>query len=141
MKIDAVKIVEEVDRFSGGKLKEKKSLEFLIGLAIENDMMSLIDEIAFHSKFLWRIISFLKSGRGFKDVDEQKHKENLINQMNEAVGKIQGLIFKLIERCDASERENFVSKFLKVEPQSFENFLNLVYDFYWLKNWKIDNEG
>jgi hypothetical protein len=141
MKMDAEKIVEAVDSFSGGKLKEKESFEFLIKVAIENETMSLIDEIAFLSKFLWRLVSFLKSGRGFKEIDEQKYKGNLIAQVNESVERIRALILKLIDGCDDVEKENFVNKFLKVEAQSFENFLNLVHDFYWLKNWKIDNEG
>ncbi len=141
MKMDAEKIVEAVESFSGGKLKDKKSFEFLIKIAIENEMMPLIDDIAFHSKFLWRLISFLKSGRGFKEVDELEYKENLIAQMNDSVEKIRVLIFRLIDKCDEMEKENFVNRFLKVEAQSFENFLNLVHDFYWLKNWKIDNEG
>ncbi len=135
----ANEIVELVDKFSGGKLREKDAFEFLLSVAIENNLMDLIDEIAFHSKFLWRTFSFLKSGRKFEEVDEGIYRGRIVAQINETVEKVRSLILRIIDAGSEEGRRNFAEKFLGVETKSFENFINLVHDFYWLKNWKIDN--
>ncbi|CUS86984.1 hypothetical protein JGI16_11031 [Candidatus Kryptonium thompsonii] len=127
-----------VDKFSGGKLKEKDGFEFLLSIAIENNLMDLIDEIAFHSKFLWRVFSFLKSGRKFQEIDEEIYKGRIVAQINETVEKIRNLILRVIDASSEDEKRNFVQKFLGTDMEGFENFINLVHDFYWLKNWKID---
>ncbi len=136
----AFEIVEAVDKFSNGKLKEKNTLEFLLKIAIENDMLNLVDEMAFQSKFLWRVFSFFQSGRKFNEVNDDEFKSRILNQINESVEKIKTMLLSLIEKCSELERENFVGKFLRMDAESFGNFMNLVHDFYWLKNWKIDNE-
>lgn len=135
----ANEIVELVDKFSGGKLKEKDAFEFLLSVAIENNLMDLIDEIAFHSKFLWRVFSFLKSGRKFQEIDEEIYEGRIVAQISETVEKIRNLIFKVIDAGSEDEKRNFAQKFLGTDMEGFENFINLVHDFYWLKNWKIDN--
>jgi len=134
----ANEIVELVDKFSGGKLKEKDGFEFLLSIAIENNLMDLIDEIAFHSKFLWRVFSFLKSGRKFQEIDEEIYKGRIVAQINETVEKIRNLILRDIDASSEDEKRNFVQKFLGTDMEGFENFINLVHDFYWLKNWIID---
>lgn len=135
----ANEIVELVNKFSGGRLKEKEAFEFLLSIAIENDLMDLIDEIAFHSKFLWRVFSFLESGRKFEEIDEEVYKGRIVAQINETVEKIKNLILKVIDAGSEDEKRNFIQKFLRTDMEGFENFINLVNDFYWLKNWKIDN--
>ncbi len=136
----SIEIVDAIDKFSNGSLREKDSLEFLLRTAIENETMSLIDDVAFHSKFLWRLLSFFQSGRKFEEVDEEVYKSRIFELINESVEKIRNLILKIVSKAPQQERETFVSKFLEVNAQSFGNFVNLVHDFYWLKNWKIDNE-
>ncbi len=133
-------IIDALNKFSGGKLKERNVLELLIRVAIENDMMDLIDEVAFHSKFLWRLFSFLQSGRKINEVDEEIYKSRIFRQIMESSEKIRDMLFKIVDKTSQQERETFTDKFLKMDAQSFENFMNLVHDFYWLKNWKIDNE-
>ncbi len=137
---NAIEIVEAVDKFSNGKLREKKSLEFLIKVAMENEMMELIDELAFQSKFLWRVFSFFQSGREFDEVDNGEFKSRILSQIEESVEKIRTMLSSLIEKSSELERENFINKFLRMDAESFANFMNLVHDFYWLKNWEIDNE-
>ncbi len=136
----SIEIVDAVDKFSNGSLREKDSLEFLLRTAIENEMMSLIDDIAFHSKFLWRLLSFFQSGRKFEEIDEEVYKSRIFELINESVEKIRNLIFEIVSKAPQQERETFTSKFLEMNAESFGNFVNLVHDFYWLKNWKIDNE-
>ncbi len=136
----SIEIVDAIDKFSNGSLREKDSLEFLLRTAIENETMSLIDDVAFHSKFLWRLLSFFQSGRKFEEVDEEVYKSRIFELINESVEKIRNLILEIVSKAPQQERETFVSKFLEMNAQSFGNFVNLVHDFYWLKNWKIDNE-
>lgn len=142
---NALEIIEAVDKFSGRRLKEKKAIEFLLSVAIEKGLLNLIEDIAFHSKFLWRLLSFVKSGRKFDEIDEESYKSRVTEQVNESVEKIRSLIFEILEKCSDVERKDFSDKFLKIDSASFENFLNLVHDFYWFKNWQIDkneaNEG
>ncbi|MEN3037993.1 MAG: hypothetical protein ABDI07_02375 [Candidatus Kryptonium sp.] len=134
----ASEIIEAVDKFSKGGLKEKDSLEFLLTVAIKNDKMDLIYDIAFHSKFLWKILSFLKSGRKFDEIDEESYKGRITEQINQSIDKIRNSIFKILENCSDAEKQNFVDKFMKLDPESFENFMNIIHDFYWFKNWQID---
>lgn len=134
-------IVELVDRFSGGRLKEKEALGFLLSVAMENNLMDLIEEIAFRSKFLWRMFSFLKSGRKFERVDEEIYKERIVAQISESVEKVRNLILKIIDTGSGDEKVSFEQKFLRIDMEGFENFINLVHDFYWLKNWKIDGSA
>lgn len=84
---NAFEIIEAVDKFSNGKLREKNTLEFLLKVAIENDMMNLIDEVAFQSKFLWRVFSFFQSGRKFNEVNDDEFKGRILNQIKESVEK------------------------------------------------------
>lgn len=135
----AIEIVNAVDKFSNGSLRERDSLEFLIRIAIENEMMNLIDDLAFHSKFLWRLLSFFQSGRKLERVDEEVYKARVFELINESVEKIRNLILEIVDKAPQKEREIFASKFLKMDAQSFGNFVNLVHDFYWLKNWTLDN--
>ncbi|CUU04006.1 hypothetical protein JGI2_01073 [Candidatus Kryptobacter tengchongensis] len=44
----ASEIIQAVDEFSGGRLREKNSLEVLLTIAVENNLMNLVDDIAFH---------------------------------------------------------------------------------------------
>lgn len=140
-------MVKAVDKFSGGKLKEKDSFEILLSVAIENNLMDLVDDLAFHSKFLWRVFNFLKSGRKIfgetsqQKNDEELYKARLSSQINESVEKIRTLLLKIIEKCSEVEKQRFFDRFLKIDAESFENFMNLVHDFYWFKNWKIDEHG
>ncbi|CUS84966.1 hypothetical protein [Candidatus Kryptobacter tengchongensis] len=143
----ASEIIQAVDEFSGGRLREKNSLEVLLTIAVENNLMNLVDDIAFHSKFLWRVFNFLKSGRKIfgetadQKADEERYKARLTSQISESVERIRSLILKILERFPEVEKQRFFDKFLKIDAESFENFMNLVHDFYWFKNWRIDEHG
>jgi hypothetical protein len=139
MKVDkAEKFVEDVDVFSDGRLKEKEFVKMLIDVAIQTGRMEVIMDIAFYSKFLWKIFTIIKSGRRIEGTDEIEFKVKLTSQFSEVLEKIHTLIKILVRDFPEDRKGRFIERFLKTTPECFENTMNLIHDFYWVKNWEIE---
>ena len=128
--------VRQIDEFSQHKLRDQGAIGILVDLAHLKRQEAQLEEIAFLSKFLSNTNGILKrSGpdtEGYEKLTRefQLNLENVIQELK-----------KLIDGAPQATKEAFMSRFLAMTGESFENLMNLLYDLSWLKNWYIDQNS
>lgn len=134
--VETKDFVERLDSFSHHKLTHRDAFTMLIELGRHSNQQRRIEEIAFLSKFLSNTYGILK-----RSTSETEGYEKLTREFQENLNKVTDELKKLIELAPEDTKENFSSTFLTMSTQSFENLLDLLHDFSWLKNWYIEKKS
>jgi hypothetical protein len=130
------RILGEVDRLSGGRLRCRADLGILLGLGLREDRRLVLENLAFSAKFLARARGMMERiGPGGKGYDP------LAAEFSLHMEKASSLIRSLLEDAQEEVRERFVSRYLALEPEALRNMLALCGDLGWYKNWLIDGGG
>jgi hypothetical protein len=103
-------------------------------IAEKENRINLILDLAFFSKFTWKVLNLLK-----KNLPQSEGYDKLQDEFNNHLSKITELLKKILENQNQKDREFFQNKFYNGTPESFQNLLELIYDFTWIKNWCLEN--
>jgi hypothetical protein len=122
--------------FSGNRLTRQDDLGTLIELAVLTQQEKVLDDLSFLAKFLSNVYGIMKRiGPGAEGYDK------LAVQFNENFTKATALVRSLIEKSPEDVSHRFSCTYFDLSQDALSNFLALLYDLSWYKNWRIDNPG
>jgi len=128
-------LVNQLDEFSGHRIQNKDELSYLIEIAKLKSQQQLLNDIAFFSKFVWKVYGIMR-----RSGPDSEGYEKLQTEFKENFEKVSTLIKTLIEEESEELKQQFINKFFQMDQQTLENFLGLIYDLTWLKNWGIEHK-
>ena len=127
-------LLASLDAFSGSKLTRRDDLGVLIELALSRSRTATLEELSFFAKFISKAYGIMrrigKDGEGFDPVAKE---------FEASLERARTLATELLTAAPADTRRRFEETYLALNPNSFQNLLDLFYDLSWYKNWLIDN--
>lgn len=136
-KLEAEKILAEVDKLAEGKIFNSEDLHRLIDLALQNNQVKKLEELSFQARFSQGLLKIIRT------------KDNSINdeyfvvvsgQFGEGIEKIKNLINDLIPQQEKFLREIFDNKYFQLTQQSLSNLNNFCTDLSYLKMYFNDRK-
>ena len=128
--ITAEKICNAVEDISLGKLKNKDDLFRIIEIAVKNNKMKLLEELAFHAKFSQGLILIIqKNNSEIEDEYFLKIKAELV----ESIEKVKKLFEELLTDASDFLKTIFKEKYFEMSQKGITNLNNLCGDLAYLK--------
>ena len=132
---DATKeFLQTLDKFSRGKLTRREDVGTLLEIAEIHGMRDQLTRLSFMAKFVSRVYGIMKrvgkDGEGY-DKLAGEFRTNL-----EEAGVLTRL---LVEKAPDAERKHFEASYFALTQDGLQNFLALLHDLAWYKNWQIDH--
>ena len=126
------KLLKEVDEFSGNSLKKRVDLQIIFEETLNKGRETLLDEIAFTSKYVQGLIRVLKDGSKNPDVSSVDYvKKDLTVNMNKVVEQLK----EAVEGSDGTTKQHFERTYFELSQQGFMNLNDLLSDLEWTKKY------
>lgn len=126
--------IEEVNAFSGGKLKHKGILLSMIAITDSDNKLNEFLEIIFFAKFVAKLYNILK-----KSTPGQDAFEKIKEEFSSHIAKVKEMILNFA-RCDPALYAVINENCFSNSTGSFGVFMELLDDLSWIKNRQIDNK-
>ncbi len=130
------KLLAELQTLSGDRLTRVNDLGVLLDLGTGPPAAAALQELSFLAKFLSRTYGIMKrigpGGNGYG---------TLLSEFNDNLRKVTARVQELLAAAPPGMREHFRTTYFAMTPEAMENFLALLYDLSWYKNWLLDHRG
>jgi len=130
------RLLADLQAFSGGRLTRSDDLGRLLELGRDSGGGVPFDELVFLAKFLSRIHGIMQR----IGPDAQGY-DKLLGEFNTNLARTRVLLQDLLAEAPPGVRSHFQSTYLDMSRGSLENYLALLSDLGWYKNWKLDHPG
>ena len=125
--------IHAVEVFANRSFRFHDELAMLLQLASDHGMRHVFDEVTFYAKFLVNASHILKrSGPGSEET------EKLSTEFKSKIEQTSTLIRAILQKTSRDVRDSFEEKFLSLSHSNFDNFLSLLYELSWIKNYSLD---
>ena len=129
------KLLDKINVLSGRRLQRSMDLGTLIEIASVLGREQVLDDLAFHAKFLTKSFDLMqrigKDGEGY---------DKLSSEFSSNVQKCQSLINALTEGSEGTTASHFTSTYCTVGEMTMDNLMQLFHDLGWYKNYRIDTK-
>ena len=129
-------LLDTLESFSGGKLTRRNDLGTLIHLAELHHKREVLQSLCFLAKFVSKSYGIMnrigRDGQGYGA---------LAAEFTSNLEKARSQAQQLIEFGSPGLRKEFGETYFAMTPEALSNFLALLYDLSWYKNWQIDHPG
>ena len=130
----AESLIAEIELLRGKRFSHKDVIENIVKISCDNETIGIFNRLIFLAKFLHNTHRMMnrigKEGEGYK-----KLLSEFIGNANEAIG-----ILKKIADVTSEEFRNELQLFMNIQTKTdLENFLKLMEDLSWLKNFELDS--
>jgi hypothetical protein len=126
-------LLSSINESSGKTLKRSLDLGTLLQIAEEHSKHSLLDDLAFSSKFIIKSFELMqrigRDGNGY---------EKLSSEFTAQISKSQTVLRQLLESSDAATQAHFSGQYLEMNTLTMQNLMQLYHDLSWYKNYQID---
>jgi len=134
-------LVQELDKFSGSKIKNIEDLSNLIELAEQSQKYKLFYGIQFTAKYLNGLGKILQTGavptgkneNGNPPQSPEEAKEKIMKEYKDNLLKLTNYLKDLLTSANENTKAEFESKYLSLSKPSLVNLTTLIYDLSWLK--------
>jgi hypothetical protein len=127
--------IRQLNDFSAHRLICQDDLAVLIELGLTKDLKKELEEIAFLAKFLSSTYAILKR----RSSDAVGH-DKLSSEFQINLDRVTEMLKRIVAEAPPTTKEDFSSRFFSLTVDGFENLMNLLSDFGWLKNWINDQK-
>ncbi|MSP64858.1 MAG: hypothetical protein EXR24_01235 [Ignavibacteria bacterium] len=125
--------INEVNIFSKNRLQKIEDLEILTELSEKDNNQNVFNDIIFISKFMTNALTIMKrigvAGDGY---------DKLITEYNKGMNDVKTNIELIIKNLDSEIKERFNNNYFQITQESMSNFVILLSDLTWVKNWKLE---
>lgn len=125
--------INEVNIFSKNRLQKIEDLEILTELSEKDNNQNVFNDIIFISKFMTNALTIMKrigvAGDGY---------DKLITEYNKGMNDVKSKIELIINNLDSEKKDRFNKKYFQITHESMSNFVILLSDLTWVKNWKLE---
>lgn len=121
---------EEINNFSGQKLKRKDDLKTLIEICFTNEKPVLLENLSFTAKYILGLDRVLKKGSMNSEISNlEQIKQDYMNNIKKSVEQLK----EIISFTDEGTKNHFEEKYLKLTHEGFKNLNELHEDLEWTK--------
>lgn len=129
------RLLADLQIFSGSRLTKVDDLGTLLELGRDSGSAQALDELIFLAKFLTRVHGIMQ--RIGPDVTGYS---KLLTEFNDKLEESAGLLRDLLAAAPGDVRNHFILTYLAKTQEGLRNYLALLYDLSWYKNWKLDHQ-
>ena len=127
--------IDQLQEFSQHRLNFPRDVEVLIELATAQRHDDLFRDAIFHAKFAVKTKEVMSrigpGGEGF---------DKLSTEFQNSTEKASTLLKTIVKESPDEIKRHFVNDFFSLDPASFANFMKLLEDLGWVKNWEVDGK-
>ena len=127
--------IDAVEQFARRKFRFREEIALLVEVSQNDNSKRLLDELAFHAKFVSHSYNILKRV-GF-DSDETK---KLSSEFRTELEKSSNLLRRILLEAPQDMRDQFLPRFLSISNESMKAFLDFLHELSWIKNYSLDHE-
>ena len=129
------KFLDDLTAFSHRTLVHGEVVGRLLEEARSRGAKQVFEDLVFLAKFLSKTFDLLRrigpEGEGYVKVSAE---------FQSSMEKANALVKTIVKESDAPFKEEMVSRYLRLDPQSLEEFMGLMRDLAWVKNWTLDGK-
>ncbi len=127
-----LKLIEEIEEFSGNELKRKEDLTKLLFFGYSNDMKEMVEELSFTSKYVQGLFRVLRKA---SETSEVQNLGQIRADITVNLEKVKEKIEQLISTADQTDRKHFKETYLQLTQDSLFNLTELTSDLEWTKKY------
>ena len=128
--------LNEVERFAHRKFLYRNEIAALLDFSLSHKRQSVMDEVVFYAKFITKAHDILRR-QGIAADDTQK----LSQEYSANIVKITALMRALLQGAAEDVRQTFEHHFFLLSHDVMENFITLLNELSWLKNFAVDKKA
>jgi hypothetical protein len=129
---DAIKFVQEVEKFSKSKLMRKAELIRIYEESINNDRAAAFEDLIFTAKYALGLMRIAKSGKINKEINNL---DQINKDFTESINKIISKIKEIIISADHDLKMYFELTYFEMKKENFINMVELLSDLEWAKKY------
>ncbi len=130
---ETAQFVRELELYSSKKLHHPDEVATLIDLARAQNLIDVLEDAAFHAKFLTKALAVMQrigaEGEGYPQ---------LAAEFQASLEKASTLLKTLVKESPEDTKQHFVQTFFSLRQESFTELLDLMQDLTVVKNWRVD---
>jgi len=128
--------VEQLEQFSRRQFSHREEICQLAELAWSMNKTELIEDAAFHAKFITRALEVMR--RIGRDADGYAKMEGEFRASTE---KALTLLRTLIKDSPDDVKQHFLKNFISPSGENLPRVLQLLSELTWIKNWMVDGKA
>ncbi len=133
---ETVAFIKELEAFSNRRLIYRDEVGQLVELARSTNRPQILEDAVFLSKFITKAADVMKrigpAGDGY---------DKMAREFSDSVEKANALIKTLVKDSADEVKNHFKRKFFGLDQVGLTEFLNLIRDLAWIKNWMVDGKA
>ena len=126
----------ELEKYSRRNFTYRREMGQLAELAWSSKRMELLEDAAFHAKFITRAVDIMR--RIGRDADGYAKMENEFKMSTE---KALTLLRTLVKDSPDEVKQHFLNNFLSPNEDNLPRVLQLLGELTWVKNWMVDGKA
>ncbi|MCI0450310.1 MAG: hypothetical protein L0Y79_11095 [Chlorobi bacterium] len=136
-------LIEELNEYSGAKLKNPVELSYLVEIASLSEKDKLFYDIQFIAKYLNGLTKILQtnvdlsSQKNGDKVSNEEAREKIMGEFKANMVKLTNYLKDLLLEANENVKSELEKKYLSLSRESMQNLTALIYDLSWLK--KLNN--
>ena len=129
-KLEAEKICNSVEDIAKGHLNNKEDLLRITEIALQNHKMELLEDLAFHAKFLQGLVNIIQNR---DNKIEEEYFAKVKSEMLQSIEKVQRLLSELLEFASDFLKTIYKEKYFQMSREAISNLNSLCSDLSYLK--------
>lgn len=135
LKSDTHRFIEELQDHFSRKLAYPREVGFLMEQALVRNMEDVFRDAIFQAKFVTKTREVMnrigREGDGF---------DKLSSEFQSSIEKSSALLKTIVKESSEEIKQPFIKEFFGLDQESFGNFLKLLEDLSWVKNFELDGK-
>ena len=128
--MNAGNFTEEVNSFSGQKLKRKSDLKTIMEICFKNEKSGLLENLSFTAKYIRGLERVIKKGNVNPEISNlEQIKQDYMNNIKKSIEQLR----EIISLNDSEVKNYFEETYFKLTQEGFKNLSELLEDLEWTK--------
>ena len=127
--------IDDLQRYSNRKLAYPQEVGYLLDQSTLQGLDQPFRDAIFHAKFAVKTKEIMsrigRDGEGFG---------KLSTEFQNSLEKTSALLKTIVKESPEDIKRHFVTDFFSLDQASFANFMKLLEDLSWVKNWEVDGK-
>ncbi len=129
---DAIEFVDQVEKFSGSKLKRKAGLLRIYEEAQKNNNKNLFEDVTFTSKYIQGLLRIVTNNANNPEITNiEKIKKDFSANIEKVISQLK----EIIADAEPEFKKYFEENYFELSQQGFNNLNELLYDLDWAKQY------
>ena len=128
--MNTTNLTEEINAFSGYKLKRKDDLKTLLDISFANDKLELLEDVSFTAKYITGLQRVLKKGSMNPEISNlDQIKLDYTNNIQKSVEQLK----EIVNLSDIKVKKHFEEIYFQLSHAALSSLTELLEDLEWTK--------